>query len=77
MAPAARKIALAVLDDGKFKWSVDTKGKKDGFDGTFTLDGDMLMLERGQGGGLLGRVQPMSKDSFSFKIVGSPPAIQG
>lgn len=71
------KITLSILDDGKFKWSVNTKGKVDAFDGTFTLDNDMLMLERGQGGALLGKVTPISEKSFNFRIVGSPTGDPG
>jgi tetratricopeptide (TPR) repeat protein len=70
--PDGGSIGLALKEDGKFQWSITDMGKADSFDGAFTLDGEMLMLERSAGGVLLARVAPLTKDSFSFRLIGAP-----
>jgi tetratricopeptide (TPR) repeat protein len=71
------EISLSIADGGQFKWAVNNKGKTESFRGTFTLDGDMMMLERSGGGALVGHVHALSKDSFSFQLVGAPAGDPG
>ncbi len=70
-------IALEIKDDGKFTWAVEGKEKTDAFGGTYTLETDMLVLERSAGGVLMGKVEPLSTTSFSFRLVGTPGSDQG
>ena len=71
--PDGGTIGLSVRKDGKFSWEVIEKsGKKDAFDGTFTLEGPLLVLERASGGALMGRVKAVSEKEFAFKVVGGP-----
>ena len=48
--PDGGKIGLGIKQDGGFVWSVTDKGgKKDSFDGTFSLEDNVLILERTSG----------------------------
>ena len=76
--PDGGKIGLSVKDDGSFSWSVEDKGgKKDACDGSFTLEDNVLMLERKAGGALMGRVTALADNKFLFKVVGSGDADPG
>lgn len=71
--PDGGTIGLDVRKDGRFSWEVTEKsGKKDAFEGTFTLEGPLLVLERASGGALMGRVMAVSEKEFAFKVVGGP-----
>ncbi len=64
-------ISLTIGKEGTFTWSVaDKAGKKDSFDGTFTLEDDLLVLERKVGGALMGRVTALAENKFLFKVLG-------
>jgi predicted Zn-dependent protease len=69
--PDGGKIALSVKPDGGFVWSVEEKEKKkDSFDGTFSLEDNVLILERKSGGALMGRVTALADNKFQFKVLG-------
>ncbi len=69
--PDGGKIGLGVKQDGGFVWSVaDKAGKKDSFDGTFSLEDNVLILERKSGGALMGRVTALADNKFQFKVLG-------
>ena len=64
-------IVLTIKKDGGFAWEVNDKsGKKDSFEGIFTLEGPLLVLERSSGGALMGRIKALSERAFQFKVVG-------
>jgi hypothetical protein len=66
------KIDLVLTNDGRFSWAVSDKaGKKDSFDGTFTLESDLLILERKSGGALMGKTTPLAENKFLFRVLGS------
>jgi tetratricopeptide (TPR) repeat protein len=78
MRPDGGKIGLGIKDDGTFTWSVEDKaGKKDSFDGTFSLEENMLILERKSGGALMGRVTALADNKFLFKAIGGGDADPG
>jgi tetratricopeptide (TPR) repeat protein len=69
--PDGGKIGLTLKPEGGFAWSVEDKaGKKDSFDGNFSLDENMLILERKSGGALMGRVTALADNKFNFKTLG-------
>jgi hypothetical protein len=75
---AGGKIGLSVNPDGGFAWSVEEKSdKKNSFDGTFSLDDNMLVLERKSGGALMGRVTALADNKFRFKVLGGGDADTG
>ena len=70
--PDGGKIGLSIKPEGGFVWSVEAKGgKKDSFDGDFSLEDNMLFLERKSGGALMGRVTALADNKFNFKALGS------
>lgn len=72
--PDGGSIGLKINGDGSFIWTIEDKaGKKDSFDGNFTLDEDLMALNRKSGGALMGRLTALSEKSFLFKMVGGPP----
>jgi tetratricopeptide (TPR) repeat protein len=69
--PDGGKIGLTIKPDGGFNWAVEDKsGKKDAFDGTFTLEDNVMILERKSGGALMGRVVALANNKFNFKAIG-------
>ena len=72
------QIGLTIEADGTFVWSVQDKaGKGESFDGTFSLEDSILMLERKAGGALMGRVTALAENQFQFKVVGGGDADPG
>ncbi len=76
--PDGGRIGLSVKPEGAFQWSVEDKsGKKDSFDGTFSLEDNVLILERSAGGALMGRVTALADNRFNFKVLGGGDADPG
>jgi tetratricopeptide (TPR) repeat protein len=75
--PDGGSVNLTMQDDGKFKWIAAGKGKTETIDGKFTLENDLLILERSAGGLLVGRVTPTTPNSFTFKLLGTPASDPG
>ena len=72
-------INLLINADGTFVWTIEDKAavKKDSFDGTFTLDENLMALTRKTGGALMGRITALSETSFLFRMDGGPPGDPG
>ena len=67
------KFNLTLTNDAKFTWSFTPKGQTaQEFGGTYTVEGNVLALERTNGGSLIAAVTPGSKEKFNFKLVGGP-----
>ena len=47
------------------------------FSGTYTVEGDVLALERKDGGSLIGEVTPEGAKKFNFRLVGAPAEDKG
>lgn len=65
-------FALNLTDDDKFTWRFDRKGKKQQFDGKYSVDGAILVLERSNGAQMPGLVTLADK-GFNFKLYGGAP----
>lgn len=69
--PDGGSIGLSVRADGTFTWAVTDKGgKKESFGGTFSLEDNVMILERSAGGALMGRVTALAENRFQFKVLG-------
>jgi tetratricopeptide (TPR) repeat protein len=69
--PDGGSIGLSAKADGTFTWSVTEKGgKKESFGGTFSLEDNVMILERSAGGALMGRVTALAANKFQFKVLG-------
>jgi hypothetical protein len=71
--PDGSKFELALNKDSTFRWKF-TQGKQtNDFTGKYTVEGNVLALERKEGGALVGEVSPEGNGKFKFKAVGGPP----
>lgn len=72
--PDGSKFELTLSPDSKFTWKFFPKGQPpQEFSGTYTIEGNVLALERPEGGSLVGTITSHDEKSFNFKLVGAPP----
>jgi tetratricopeptide (TPR) repeat protein len=72
------KFELTLTPEKMFTWKFTPKGQPpQGFSGTYTVEVDVLALERKDGGSLIGTVTPGSAKMFNFRLVGAPPEDKG
>jgi tetratricopeptide (TPR) repeat protein len=71
--PDGSKFDLTLTDDAKFSWSFTQKDQKpQAFGGTYSVEGNVLALERKDGGSLIAEVTPGGDAKFNFKMLGAP-----
>jgi len=67
------KFDLTLTNDAKFTWSFTPKGQAaQGFGGTYTVEANVLALERTNGGSLIAEITPGGAAKFNFKMLGAP-----
>ncbi|MBS0263134.1 MAG: tetratricopeptide repeat protein [Planctomycetes bacterium] len=66
------KFELELTDAGNFTWKFSQQEKRQDFGGTYSLEGHLLVLERKDGGSLIGELTPDGDSKFHFKMLGSP-----
>jgi uncharacterized protein (TIGR03066 family) len=67
------KFNLTIGDDSTFTWKfTPPKGKANEFSGKYTVEGNVLALERKEGGSMVGEVTPQDAKKFNFKALGAP-----
>lgn len=71
------KFGIHFADDKSFTWKVTSQGQDTNLTGKFGVEKDLLALESQQQGGMIGRVSDVTKDHFTFKLVGAPLDDQG
>ncbi len=71
--PDGSQFSLILTNDAKFTWSFTPKGQPaQSFGGTYSVDGNVLALERKDGGSLIAEVTLGGASKFNFKMVGAP-----
>lgn len=66
------RFDLTLTNDEKFVWSFAQKDQTaQEFGGTYSLDGNVLALERKDGGSLLAEITPSNKAKFNFRLLGA------
>jgi tetratricopeptide (TPR) repeat protein len=76
--PDGTAFELNLKPDKSFSWSFTPKGQSpQSFDGTYTMDGAVLSLERKGGGAMLAAIDLKDPQHFNFKPVGAPPEDPG
>jgi uncharacterized protein (TIGR03066 family) len=65
-------FSLSLTDDSKFTWSYSKGKQKQQFNGTYSVDGAILVLDRGDGQQMPGLVT-IGNSGFNFKLYGGPP----
>lgn len=72
------KFQLQLTDDGKFTWTYSSPNHQDEeLTGSYSIEGPVLILERGEGGALAGVAKFTGDAQMNFKLVGAPTEDQG
>ncbi|MDB5347729.1 MAG: hypothetical protein JWP89_6106 [Schlesneria sp.] len=71
------QFSLTLNKDGTFTWKFNQKNADQSFDGKYTVEGNVLALERKDGGSLVATVTPDGEQKFNFKLLGAPPSDPG
>lgn len=66
------EFALTLTEDSRFAWKFSHKQTTQELSGKYTVEGNVLALERKEGGSLVGQVTPDGNGKFNFKLVGGP-----
>ncbi|MFO0919694.1 MAG: tetratricopeptide repeat protein [Planctomycetaceae bacterium] len=69
-------ISLALKDDGTFVWTFVQDGKPIKHEGRYELQGDTLIFDMKDGGGLIGKFTEQDQ-GFHFAILNGPPSDPG
>jgi hypothetical protein len=75
--PDGSKFSLQLKADSTFVWQFTHQNVRENFTGTYTLEGNVLALQRQDGGSLVGRIVPQGERGFNFKLLGGPPDDSG
>jgi hypothetical protein len=71
--PDSSKFNLTLTNDAKFTWGFAQKDQTpQEFGGTYSVEGNVLALERKDGGSLIAEVTPTGAAKFNFKLLGAP-----
>lgn len=66
-------FGLTLTNDAKFRWSFAPKDQPaQEFEGTYTIEENVLALERADGGSLIAEITPGGDAAFNFKLIGAP-----
>jgi tetratricopeptide (TPR) repeat protein len=72
------KFNLIIGDDSTFTWKfTPPKGKANEFSGKYSVEGNVLALQREDGGSMVGTVTPEAAGKFNFKALGAPAEDKG
>lgn len=66
------KFNLDLNADKSFKWHYAQGDRHDEFAGTYSLEGSLLVLQRKDGGAMVGHLTPDGDGKFTFKMLGAP-----
>jgi tetratricopeptide (TPR) repeat protein len=72
------KFEMTLTPEKTFTWKFSQKQQKpQEFTGTYTVEVNVLALEKKEGGSLIAEVKPGGPKNFNFKLVGGPPEDKG
>lgn len=76
--PDGSTFTLNMTDDLKFTWSFAVKGQQpQEFGGNYSVEENVLALERKDGGSLVAEITPDNNGNFNFRMLGAPDEDQG
>ena len=76
--PDGSQFDLTLTKESTFTWSFSQKNQPaQAFGGTYTVEGNVLALERKDGGSLIAEVTPAGGSKFNFKMLGAPEDDKG
>jgi tetratricopeptide (TPR) repeat protein len=72
------EFSLTLTDQHAFTWSFTQKGQNaQDFGGTYSIEGNVLALERKDGGSLIAEITSADASKFNFKMLGAADDDQG
>lgn len=66
------KFDLDLKPDNTFTWKFNQGSRSEEFSGTYTTEGSLLVLQKQDGGAMVGHVAQDGEGKFTFKLVGAP-----
>ena len=76
--PDGSSFVLTITDDAKFTWSFTQKDQApQEFGGTYTVESNVLALERKDGGALVGEITLGDAGKFNFRMLGADDSDKG
>ena len=76
--PDGSEFTLNMTEDSKFNWTFALQGEPtQKFAGTYSIEGNVLALEREEGGSLIAEVTPAGSGKFNFRMLGAPEEDKG
>jgi len=66
------KFDLDLKKDKTFTWKFDQGSRHEDFSGTYTTEGSLLLLQKQDGGAMVGHVDQNGEGKFTFKLLGAP-----
>jgi len=66
------KFNLNLGNDKNFTWKFDQGDRHEEFSGTYTTEGALLLLQKKDGGAMVGHVTQDGDGKFTFKLLGAP-----
>jgi tetratricopeptide (TPR) repeat protein len=66
------KFELTLPQDSSFTWKYSQKQNTQEFSGTYSVEGNLLVLQRQDGTSMIGQITADGPKKFNFKIVGAP-----
>lgn len=63
---------FALTKDSSFTWKYSQQKKTEEFGGTYSVEGNLLVLKRKDGSSLIGQLTPDGQKKFNFKMLGAP-----
>lgn len=66
------KFDLDLKSDNTFTWKFNQGSRNEDFSGTYTTEGSLLVLQRQDGGAMVGHVAQDGDSRFTFKLLGAP-----
>jgi len=66
------KFGLDLRNDKTFTWKFDQGDRHEDFSGTYTTEGSLLLLQKKDGGSMVGHVTQDGDGKFTFKLLGAP-----
>ncbi|MCA9008691.1 MAG: hypothetical protein KDB01_03040 [Planctomycetaceae bacterium] len=76
--PDGSDFTLNMTEDSKFTWTYTLQGEAtQKFAGTYSIEGNILALERDEGGSLIAEVTPDGSGKFNFRMLGAPEEDKG
>jgi tetratricopeptide (TPR) repeat protein len=71
-------FSLVLDNDSNFKWNfAQGTNPPSQFVGKYTMEGNVLALERREGGSMIAQVTPDANGNFNFRLVGAPTSDAG